>query len=263
MKFIINLSLIVAMFFFSCNDEETGEKLTGTIRGLDGTPVSGAAITLKNSGNSTTSDASGKFEMSLSEDQLINVYKSSGDSVIDTLVATHNDYLHKRKWVYDYSDEIDAILWDKKFRLTTEVSGWVDQSEYFATFDTIQLYDLIDGGATKYTEQGLIDGIFQLLKNGNFSYDIFFYNFGTSQKATNMFTIQSNSVSSKVVIPGYDESIAVGDEFLGGAIIYAHFSQFELELSLGGYADIEQLKADAAQFLQVYESKIGSIKLKR
>ena len=68
---------------------------------------------------------------------------------------------------------------------------------------------------------------------------------------------ESNSVASKVVVPGYDESIAVGDEFLGGAIIYAHFSQFELELSLSGYTDIEVLKTDAAQFLQVYESKIG------
>ena len=85
MKFITNLSFIVAIFFFSCNDEETGEKLTGTIRGLGGNPVSGAVITLKNSGNSTTSDASGAFEMNLYEDLLINVYKSSGDSVIDTL----------------------------------------------------------------------------------------------------------------------------------------------------------------------------------
>ena len=261
MKFLIRLSLIVAMLFFSCNDEETEEKLTGTIRNLGGTPVSGAAITLKNSGVTTISDASGTFEISQSEDLLINVYKSTGDSVIDTLVATHNDYLHKRKWVYDYAGSIDAIIWDKKFRITNEVSGWVDQSEYFAPFDTIQLYDLIDGGATKYTEQDLIDGIFQLLKNGTFSCDIFVYNFGTTEKATNMFTIQSNSVASKVVVPGYDESIAVGDEFLGGAIIFAHFSQFELELSLGGYADIEQLKSDAAQFLQVYESKISNILL--
>ena len=257
MKFLIRLSFITAFLFFSCNDEETEEKLTGTIRNLAGAPVSGAAITLKNSGVSTTTDASGTFEISLSEDLFINEYKATGDSVIDTLVATHNNYLHKRKWVYDYTGSIDAIIWDKKFRLTNEVSGWVDQSEYFATFDTIQLYDLINGGATKYTEQGLIDGVFQLLKNSNFSVDIFVYNFGTTQKATNMFTIQSNSVASKVVVPGYAESIAVGDEFLGGAIIYAHFSQFELELSFGGYADIEVLKSDAAQFLQVYESKIG------
>lgn len=262
MKFIIGLLLIATLFFFSCNDEETGETLTGTIRNLDGSPVPGVVITLKNCGAATTTDASGTFEINFSEDLFINEYKSTGDSVIDTLIATHNDYLGKRKWVYDYAGSIDAIIWDKKFRLTNEVTGWVDQSEYFATFDTIQLYDLIDGGATKYTEQGLIDGIFQLLKKDNLSCDVFVYNFGTEQKATNMFTIQSNSVASKVVVPGYDESIAVGDEFLGGAIIYAHFSQFELELSLGGYADIEQLKTDAAQFLQVYESKIGSIKSK-
>lgn len=185
-------------------------------------------------------------------------------NAIDTLLVTHNDYLSKRKWIYSYSDVIYLTLWEKKFRITDEITGWIDQPEYFATFDTIQLYDLIDGGATFYNENGLIDGILQELKNGtDNTCDVFLFNFGTSQKATNMFTEQTSGISSKVLIPGYDESIAVGDEFIGGAIIYAHFDKFEIELSFMGYTDIELLKTDAEIFLQVYESKISNIHLKK
>ena len=131
-------------------------------------------------------------------------------------------------------------------------------------FDTLQLYELIDGGDVLYIEQGLIDGITQRFNksSGNIC-DAYMFNFGTSQKATNMFTAQSNSVTTPVLISGYDDLTVIGDEFGGGAKIYAHFGQFELELSFMGYLDIELLKTDAEIFLQVYESKISNIHLKK
>jgi hypothetical protein len=78
-----------------------------------------------------------------------------------------------------------------------------------------------------------------------------------------MFTVQTGSISTarKLLIAGYDESVAVGERNpldSGTAEIFAHFGQFELELNFMGHTGIEPLRADAALFLQVYEAKIGS-----
>lgn len=261
---LITLCISGTFLYYSCKDTPTGDdsnnKITGTIQNLGGTPVQNATVTLKIKNISTTSNASGLFEIDPSAALHPNEDKSSQNDVVDTLVITHNDYLYKRIYLYALTGIINVKIWDTKFYITDEITGWVDQPEYFVAFDTIQLYELIDGGDELYIGQGLIDGILQELKKGtDNTCDVYLFNFGTAQKATNMFTEQSNNVSTPVLISGYDESIAVGKEFIGGAIIYAHFNKFEIELSFMGYSDIEQLKADAAIFIQVYESKISNI----
>ncbi len=192
---------------------------------------------------------------------IVNGYRQS--DVFDTLVVTHDDYINKRVWLYNYTDPVAAVLWDNDMRLTDEVTGWTDQPGHFAAFDTAQLYDLIDGGAPIYNDEGLVDGIYQFLENSDGNYcAISFYNFGTPENSLAMFTVQKNLVSSEVVIPGYNDSVALGDETIGGAMIYARFNQFDLELGFSGYTDVELLKNDAKLFLDVYKSKIGRIELK-
>jgi hypothetical protein len=262
LKFLFRLTIIGALFFCACTDQPTREtdppageknKITGTILDLGGHPVSGAAIALAMENVSAISNDSGYFE-------IIPCSTGLPDSVLDTLAITHENYLSRKKLVTGYSDTVNVVLWDISFRLSDEISGWIDQPEYFASFDTAQLYILINGGATSYIEEGLVDGIFQILNNGtDNTCDIFLYHFGTSQKAQVMFAKKKEWISSKVLVTGYDESIVVGDEFLGGAVIYAHFGKFELELSLSGYSDIEQLKTAAKLFLQVYEIIISNI----
>ncbi len=265
---LITLLFIGTLLYYQCKDSPTSDdnsnsdKITGTIKSLAGTPVQGATVTLQIKNVSTTTDASGSFEINTSvvlDNNKDNTYQSN---VIDTLIISHNDYLSKMKYIYTNSDIISAIIWDKKFRLSNEVSGWTDLPDNFETFDTTHYYDLIDGGATEYIDMGLVDGILQKFQKGaDITCDASVFNFGTSQKAVTMFTFQTENISDsrKMLISGYDESIAVGEKNpLGGsALIYAHFGMFELELNFMGYSDIELLKSDAALFLQVYESKIG------
>ena len=252
--FLIIVCTFEIFLHYSCEDPPTGDnsnsKITGTIKSLGGTPVQDATVTLKVLNISTTSDASGLFEIETSRALLL---------VVDTLVITHGNYLSKKMYLYALSGVINTKIWDTKYYITDEVTGWTDQAQYFLAFDTLQLYELIDGGDELYINQGLIDGITQRFNNtsGNIC-DAYMFNFGTSQNAATMFAVQSNSVTTPVLISGYDDSIVIGDEFGGGAKIYAHFGQFEIELSLMGYSDIELLKTDALAFLQVYEAKISS-----
>ncbi len=155
-----------------------------------------------------------------------------------------------------------TVTWFGEMRIFDEVSGWVDQPAKFITFDVAGLYDLIDSGAVTYEEQGMVDGLFQtLLKGTDTTCDASAYNFRTAQNSIAMFTLQTENItdSNKVLIAGFDDSIAVGNRnpLDGSAVIYAHFRQFELEILFKGHSNIESLKTDAAKFLQVYETKIG------
>ncbi len=180
------------------------------------------------------------------------------NDVFDTLTVTHPGYIDKRVWLYNYTDPVETVLWDTALHITDEITGWTDKPEHFATFDTAQLYDLIDGGAPIYNDEGLVDGIYQFLENSDEkSCAISFYNFGTSDKSLAMFTVQKSWVSAGIDIPDYADSIAVGDETIGGAMIYARFNQFDLEMTFGGYTDVAVLKGDAVLFLDVYKAKIG------
>ena len=185
---------------------------------------------------------------------------ASQSDVIDTLVFSHKEYLKKRVWIFKYSQEINVIMWDKNLALSDEIPQWTENQEDFASYDTAQLYDLIDGGATLYNEHGLIDGITQYFTKGNDKIcQILVNNFGSAQKSRDMHKYRNESVSSEVKVPGYDESTAIGDKILGGIDVYARFDRFNIELSLRGYTSIESAATDAKLFIQVYESKIRKL----
>lgn len=253
-------SIIIGIFvFYTCDDSPTGsqkDKITGTIQDLDGTPVQGVAVSLKIKNISTTTDNTGSFEIDAS-----GLFDRSIDDVIDTLMVSHNQYLSVWRYIRSLSAKVDIKIWDNKYHVTNQIPGWTDSPQYFTTFDSEQLWLLIDGGDEKYKQKGLIDGINQYLQKGvGISCDVMIYNFGTSEKSIAMFNENVGDITTKVHITGYDESLVVGEEIGGGATIYAHFGQFQLEFMFQGFSDIELVKTEAAHIIQVYESIIGFTK---
>lgn len=199
---------------------------------------------------------SSKLELSKNNPSAFSLpAQSFYQDIIDTLVVTHTDYLSKRVWIYKETEKVKCILWEKKYLLTSEIPDWQDLPETFSSYDTSQLYDLIDGGATLYNEFGLNDGFYyELEKKSDQNCAIHIMNFGNAQNSQSIYEEQKGIISSPVAIPGFSESIALGDELLGGAIIFAHFNRFYLELSFTGYNSSEEVKADARQFLEKYQS---------
>jgi hypothetical protein len=196
-------------------------------------------------------------------DKTVDRYTMALEShIIDTLVFSHKDYIEKRVWIYKYSEKIKVVMWEKNLRISDELPDWTEKPDNFASYDTAQLYDLIDGGATLYNEYGLNDGITQYFTGGNDKIcQIMANNFGSTQKSMDMYKYQKESVSSEVRIPDFDISIAIGDETLGGIDVYTSFDRFNIELSFRGYTNTQSAASDATLFIRVYETKIkNSIK---
>jgi hypothetical protein len=232
-----------------------GATLKGTVKNLKGQLLPGVTVTLRSTGQAVHTDIKGKYALNLPPD--INIEAALEPP--DTLVLSHNAFLPKRVHVYRYGDEASVVMWASALRLTTEIPGWVDKPDKFVTFREDYLFDLINGGADLYREEGLVDGLFQVLDfKSNYTVDIFVFNFGTTQNALAMVAKKISTFSSKIPVPGFSETIAMGDKNLGGAIFYGQFDKFNVEISLSGYADPEKLKSDAALFLKAYQTKLST-----
>ncbi|MBN1129214.1 MAG: hypothetical protein JXA71_09525 [Chitinispirillaceae bacterium] len=138
------------------------------------------------------------------------------------------------------------------------VAGWIEDVNRYQIFDTTILFNIIDGGAPKFIEQGLVGGIVQvMLYDTLFECIIYAEDFGSPQNARNMLNaIKIDVQEMPLRIPGFDSTTAVAKEYIGGAFVAAIFNRFYIELHFSGYEDVQQALGDAASFLQVYRNKI-------
>ena len=74
--------------------------------------------------------------------------------------------------------------------------------------------------------------------------------------AKSMVDYQQTTQSASAAIPGYDASVAIGSEVLGGIKIYACFKALYLEVMLDGFgADSAAASQAGVKFLQAEERK--------
>jgi len=80
--------------------------------------------------------------------------------------------------------------------------------------------------------------------------------FATLAKASGMFGQKKSSQSPIVAVPGFDISTAFAMPLINGAMIYAHFNKFYIEITLLGSADSAAVLTSAGEFLGVFKEKI-------
>lgn len=143
------------------------------------------------------------------------------------------------------------------FRLSG-ISGWTENKESgYVEYSSGTLFDLINGGADQYNDEGLVEGIQQKMtsSSGDKSYSAFVMDFGTADNATAMFEKMKLNEADPLAIGNYIESVAFGSRHLSGINAYAHFGKYYFEITLSGYSDESLAISEAEAFLEVYEQK--------
>jgi hypothetical protein len=143
------------------------------------------------------------------------------------------------------------------FRLSG-ITGWTENEQSgYAAFSSGTLFDLINGGADQYNDEGLVEGIQQKMthSSGDKAYSAFVMDFGTAENATAMFEKMKLNEADPLTIGNYIESVAFGSRHLSGINAYAHFGKYYVEISLSGYADESLATKEAEAFVEVYEQK--------
>ena len=144
-----------------------------------------------------------------------------------------------------------------------DVQSWTEEKELIK-FNSNNMYDLVNGGAVEYIDNGMIEGFQQKMgKAGTGYYFIeWLMDFGSAENASEMYTKKLNQFqSSKEAAGDFPESVAFLDNgLLYGYDAYAHFGKYFLWLNFDGYgANKSEAKQNAIGFLIVIKSKIDAL----
>ncbi len=154
-----------------------------------------------------------------------------------------------------------TVSYVKDLRLSdSAVAGWKQGFKEYKIFDgQILMDDMIDGGAGPYIDEGLIEGIQQILHFDTlYECKLWIMDYGSPAKAQSMLNrieIEFNG-DMTLRIAGFDSTIARGSENVGGCVTVAQFDRFYLQLQMSGYTDVSPALRDAKTFLTVIKNKI-------
>ncbi|MBN1307627.1 MAG: hypothetical protein JXA18_06910 [Chitinispirillaceae bacterium] len=140
-----------------------------------------------------------------------------------------------------------------------EVSQWMENS--FVKFNQTDMYAIVNGGATTYINNGMLEGYEQKMSKSGTEYNFFCWllDFGTAEKAILMYNkILEERQSDKEDAGDFPESVAFIDKSpLYGRDGYAHFDKYFIWYSFDGYGtNYSEAKANLIGFLEVTKSKI-------
>ena len=134
----------------------------------------------------------------------------------------------------------NAFAQDYRFA-DNDVNGWTQDpaSDGFWAGTDLVGGTSIDGAAGAYTDQGFVQGMFQMLVGpSSQTCTIRAMDFGTVAHAKAMYeSAVKNSVFEATAIPTYDPSIATGQAAQSGLTAYAHFGASYFEVYLSGLGD--------------------------
>jgi hypothetical protein len=150
------------------------------------------------------------------------------------------------------------------FRITDQLPGFVQDtipSSAYREYDTIGLYNIINGGAYEFTSRGMVEGITQNLRqySGSVTKTIntFVMDFGTAEVAQAMYEYKKSGVGQKRAFTEFAETMAVADMgFSSGCMAYACFGKFYISLNLYNFSDKEEAFGYAVQILNMYREKV-------
>ncbi len=142
------------------------------------------------------------------------------------------------------------------FRITNQIPGWQEVKNTYTKFDAEGLYDIIDGGADLYLEYGLVKGEYQRLEHTNKAQcDIFSEEYSSAQKAKELFLFKKESIAPPIAFPHIKDAFVVGEEIIGGMVLYLCKGRYYFEVTLSGYNSISSLKKVSDDFLNLLISK--------
>jgi hypothetical protein len=123
----------------------------------------------------------------------------------------------------------------KEFRISRQFAPWQEVKGSFRSFNSKNLYNLIDGGAPEYIENGLVQGIFQRLTSPDSAIlEIFFEDFGTSIQAKKMFAKKRQNRSEPCSFSDLDTTTLSCNTVIGGFAVFGFIDRFYFELVLMG-----------------------------
>jgi hypothetical protein len=149
----------------------------------------------------------------------------------------------------------------EKFRISKQIYGWVEEKKSYRSFGPGELYDLIDGDAPKYIDNGLKEGMFQRLRRpDSATIEFFAEDFGSEENARKMFAAKRSDIAGSLPAEPPDSSTVFIQEVIGGLWACGTTGRYYFELNITGIKDTSKATAEIKKYFD-YCRKIASAKV--
>lgn len=144
-------------------------------------------------------------------------------------------------------------------RIRQKIANWVVENRSFKLFNSKTLFELINGGATEYVENGLQRGFFQRLRNSDSAViELFAEDFGSVENARKMLKVKQSSVYGMQSAENTDTSSVIMNNIVGGFWTCGIVGSYYFELTLTGISDKVKARKEIDTFFDYYK-KNGKI----
>jgi hypothetical protein len=150
----------------------------------------------------------------------------------------------------------------EKFRIRHQITDWVEEKKSFKSFNPEGLFEIIDGGAPEYIENGMQKGFYQRLKNlDSASIELFVEDFGSDENARKMLATKRSNLSGPKPAGNVDTSNLFIHEVIGGFWVCGIAGPCYFELTLMGIKDKEKAQTEINKYFDYFQ-KTSEIKKK-
>jgi hypothetical protein len=144
-------------------------------------------------------------------------------------------------------------------RITHQVDGWHEGKNGYVPFGHEKLFELINGGAPEYIDQGLVSGFFQRLTGKHqYAVEVFVEDFGTPHNASEMLVVKKKSVDSIQSLPDFDTGSIIVFPAIGAQVAFGAIGRFYFEATITGFTDNNEAKKELRRFFLFYREKAGA-----
>jgi hypothetical protein len=153
--------------------------------------------------------------------------------------------------------DVSAKVTVKKLVITTQLKSWTEQKEITRKFIAKELFEIIDGGAVDYVNQGLIEGVHQQFANKDgITVELFLENFGTKEKAASMVEFKKSGASDTLIVSGLSGFNHFVENAIGASVVFVSLDNFYLEITISGCKEVSDVESTALEYLNYYKSKM-------
>ena len=147
----------------------------------------------------------------------------------------------------------------ESLRISNQIDGWHEVKNGFIPFDHDKLFELINGGAPEYIDEGLIRGFLQRLEGpDSATVELYAEDFGAPEKAINMFRIKRENHGSLLRLTGFDTGVAGVFSAIGARVAYGAIGRFFFEITVSGSAGVENADTVLRNLFHFYTNSITS-----
>jgi len=144
-----------------------------------------------------------------------------------------------------------------KLRIKKQLNGWIEENGSYQVINTKNLFEIINGGAPAYIDNGMKKGIYQRLMttDSTMAIELFAEDFGSAEMAEKMFNDKSTANVSESAEDQNPEGRII-NKIVGGFWCCQVIEQYYFELTLTGVTDKEKVVAELDKVMGFYQKVI-------